>query len=91
MTVLFQDKGTYQTASAPINIAVVSVRFVAQATAADITTFLETYKGSILDVPRPGGFYRIHIAGPTVSQEELKKVTARMEKDRIVEMIAAPQ
>ena len=91
MTVLVENRGRYQTASTPTNAAVVAVRFVAQATAADITTFLETYKGTILDVPRPGGFYRIRVAGPTVSQEALKKVTARMEQDKIVEMIAAPQ
>ena len=91
MTVLVENRGTYQTASASTKGAVVAVRFVAQATAADITTFLETYKGTILDVPRPGGFYRIRISEPTVSQEEIKKVAARMAQDRVVEMIAVPQ
>ena len=90
-TVLVENRSIYQTASAPTNISVVAVRFVAQATAADITTFLETYKGTILDVPRPGGFYRVRIAGPTLSQDELKKVAARMAQDRVVEMIAVPQ
>ena len=90
-TVIVENRSIYQTASAPTKGAVVAVRFVAQATAADITTFLETYKGTILDVPRPGSFYRIRVAGPTVSQEALKKVTARIEQDKIVEMIAVPQ
>ena len=90
-TVLVETRSIYQTASAPTKIAVVTVRFVAQATAADITTFLENYKGTILDVPRSGGFYRIRISEPTVSQEEIKKVAARMAQDRVVEMIAVPQ
>ena len=91
MTVLVENRGTYQTASASTKGAVVAVRFVAQVAAADITTFLETYKGTILDVPRPGGFYRVRIAGPTLPQDELKKVAARMAQDRVVEMIAIPQ
>ena len=87
-TVLIEYRGIYQTASAPTKGAVVAVRFVAQATTADI--FLETYKGTIVDVPRPGGFYRVRITDPTLSQKEFKKVAARMSQDRVVEMIALP-
>ena len=90
-TALVENRGIYQTASAPTNEAIVAVRFIAQATAEDITTFLETYNGNIIDVPRPGGFYRVRIAGPTLPQDELKKVAARMAQDRVVEMIAIPQ
>jgi hypothetical protein len=90
-TVLVANRDIYETASAPTNEAIVAVRFIAQATAEDITTFLKTYNGSIIDPPRPGGFYRVRIAGPTLSQEELKKVAARMAQDRVVEMIAVPQ
>jgi hypothetical protein len=85
------NRGVYETASAPTNEAIVAVRFIAQVTAEDITAFLETYNGNIIDVPRPGGFYRVRIAGPTLSQEELKKVAARMAQDKVVEMIAVPQ
>ena len=90
-TVLVANRDIYETASAPPNEAIVAVRFIAQATAEDISTFLETYNGNIIDVPRPGGFYRVRIAGPTLSQEDLKKVAARMGKDRVVEMIAVQQ
>jgi hypothetical protein len=90
-TVLVANRSNYQTASAPTKIAVVAVRFVAQATAEDISIFLDTYNGTILDVPRPGGFYRIRVSDQTLSQEELKKVAARMAQDRAVEMIAVPQ
>jgi hypothetical protein len=90
-TVLVDNRSMYQTASAPTTSALVSVRFVAQATAADIATFLETYKGTIIAEPRPGGFYRIRISEPKLLPEELKRVAARMAEDRVVEMIAVPQ
>ena len=90
-TVLVANRDIYETASAPANEAVVAVRFIAQATAEKISTFLDTYNGNIIDVPRSGGFYRVRIAGPTLSQEELKKVAARMAQDMVVEMIAVPQ
>jgi hypothetical protein len=90
-TVFVANRGIYQTASAPTDGAVVAIRFTAQATAEDISTFLETYNCNIIDVPRPGGFHRVRIAGPTLSQEDLKKVAARMGKDRVVEMIAVQQ
>ena len=48
-------------------------------------------KGTILDVPRPGGFYRIRISDPTLSLEEINEVATRMAQDRVVEMIAVPQ
>jgi hypothetical protein len=75
-TVLVANRDIYETASAPANEAVVAVRFIAQATAEKISTFLDTYNGNIIDVPRPGGFYRVRMAGPTLSQEDLKKVAA---------------
>jgi hypothetical protein len=64
-TVLIENRGIYQTASVPTTSAVVAVRFVAQATAKDISAFLETYKGTIIEEPRPGGFYRIRVSDQT--------------------------
>jgi uncharacterized protein DUF6894 len=90
-TVLFQDKGTYQTASAPSPGAIVAVRFVAQANAADVTRFLEAYKGSIVDGPRSGGFYRIRISETPLPQDQLAKLAARMGQEKVVDFIAVPQ
>ena len=90
-TVLFQDKGTYQPASAPSTGAIVAVRFVAQANAADVTRFLEAYKGSIVDGPRSGGFYRIRISETPLPQDELAKLAARMGQEKVVDFIAVPQ
>jgi hypothetical protein len=62
-------------------VAVISVRFVVQATPADITGFLATYKASIIREPRGVGFYRVRVSDAG-SQEELSKLVARMGKKR---------
>jgi hypothetical protein len=46
-----EQSATYSTASAPTEGAVVAVRFVADAHAADITEFLETYRASLVGGP----------------------------------------
>ena len=90
-TMLLQDKGSYQTASAPSTGTLVAVRFVAHASAQDITTFLETYKGLIVDGPRAGGFYRIRISEKTLPPEDVRTITAGMAREKVVEFIAVPQ
>jgi hypothetical protein len=83
-----EPSATYSTASAPTEGAVVAVRFVADAHAADITAFLETYKASLVGGPRPGGFYRVSLADKALPQEELAKTVGRMTQERIVEFAA---
>jgi hypothetical protein len=91
-TVPLAEKGSsYQTASAPIENAIVAVRFVPQASLADITKFLDAYKASVVDGPRPGGFYSIRIADTTLPQEELAKIVGRIAQERVVEFAAVVQ
>jgi hypothetical protein len=80
--------GRYQTASAPTQGAVVAVRFVADARAADITEFLNTYKASLVGGPRPGGFYRLSLADQTLPEDELADVVRHMTQETIVEFAA---
>jgi hypothetical protein len=90
-TIALKNRGaTYQTASAPTNGAVVVVRFVAQATPADITGFLGTYKASVIREPRGVGFYRVRVSDAR-SQEELSKLVARMAQEKVVDFIAVEQ
>jgi hypothetical protein len=81
--------GNYRTASAPASGAIVAVRFVADARAADITEFLNAYKASVVGGPRPGGFYRLSIADGTPQQDELAKIVGQMAREKIVEFAAA--
>jgi Domain of unknown function (DUF6894) len=83
-----EQGATYRTASAPTEEAVVAVRFVADAHAADITEFLETYRASVVGGPRPGGFYRLSLTDKALPQEELAKTVGRMTREKIVEFAA---
>jgi hypothetical protein len=92
LTVLFtEQRGNYQTASAPTEGANVAVRFVSHANVADITQFLDAYKATIVGGPRPGGFYRLHIADTTLRQKELAKIVGRMAQEKVVEFAAVEQ
>jgi hypothetical protein len=86
-----QQRGSYQTASAPAEGAVVAVRFAAQASMADVTKFLEAYQASLAGGPRPGNLYRLSVGDTTLPQAELAKIVSRMAQEKVVEFAAAVQ
>jgi anti-sigma-K factor RskA len=61
------------------------VRFAREASAAEITRFLEDYKASLVDGPKPGGFYRVRIAMTSLAKEEIARIMTRMRQERVVE------
>jgi anti-sigma-K factor RskA len=61
------------------------VRFAREASAAEITRFLENYQATLVDGPRPGGFYRVRLAMTTLAKEEFVRVVSRMRHEPIVE------
>jgi hypothetical protein len=88
-TVLIIEPGRrYQTASAPTEGGIVAVRFVPDASAAEITKFLEAFNASVVGGPRPGGFYHLRIADRTLPHEELAKTVGRMAQETVVEFAA---
>jgi len=91
VTVVTEPGGGYQTASAPTEGAVLAVRFVPQASAADITAFLDAYKASLVGGPQPGGFYRLRVADTALPPDELAKIVGRMAQEKVVEFAAAAQ
>lgn len=96
-TVVMKDRDgtTYETASAQSTTTGGSfavVRFVAQANAVEITNFLGAHKATLVDGPKPGGLYRIRIAGPDMSRDELSKVIKQMQNEsKIVSFIAVAE
>src|SRR5215813_3684103 len=52
------------------------IRFAPQASADDVTKFLESNKATLVDGPLAGGLYRIRIAN--ASTDELNRIIARM-------------
>jgi hypothetical protein len=61
------------------------VRFAREASAAEITRFLEDYQATLVDGPRPGGLYRVRLAMKTLAKEEIARIMSRMRQERVVE------
>jgi anti-sigma factor RsiW len=85
----------YGTASAPANVTAdgtyALIRFAPQASAEDITKFLETNKLSIADGPAAGGLYRVRIAGTKLPRTELTRIIKTLQIDPVVGLIAVPE
>ena len=61
------------------------VRFAREASAAEITNFLQNYQAALVDGPTSGGLYRVRIAMTSLAKEEIGKIIDRMRHDHIVE------
>jgi len=92
--VLLNDGKTgYQTASAPTSSPAATgsyamIRFAPQATATDITQFLDANKLAVTGGPAPGGLYRVRVAMTGIPKAELEKVVKQLQQDKTVEFIA---
>lgn len=85
----------YQTASAPATVATEGsfalIRFTPQASAAEITRFLEANELSLAGGPAPGGLYRVRVAETRLGEDDLAARLKALQADRTVEFIAATQ
>jgi hypothetical protein len=86
-----QQHAGYQTASAPTEGAIVAVRFVPQASMADVTKFLAAYGASLAGGPRLGNLYQLRIADATLPPAELAEIAGRMSQEKVVEFAAVAQ
>src|SRR5205807_2604892 len=89
------EKSSYQTASYPTRIALAPgsyalIGFAPQATAADVTKFLETHKVSVVDGPRPGGIYTVRVSVTALPKGELSRIVKQMQDDSKVVRFAVP-
>jgi hypothetical protein len=95
--IALKDKGTggYETASAPSSAkgegAYALIRFQPQASAADITKFLETNKLSLAGGPSAGGLYRVRIAAAALPKDELARLVKTLQEDKVVGFIATTE
>jgi anti-sigma factor RsiW len=95
--ILLKEKsaGGYETAAAPKSVAgdgtYALIRFQPQASAADITNFLETNKLSIADGPSAGGLYRVRIAAKATPKADLDRILKTLQEDKVVGFIAVTQ
>jgi hypothetical protein len=90
------DMPTFETASAPIvtrGLEVDSyalVRFVPQASIADINKFLDDHDAAIVDGPKAGGVYRVRVAHGSLSRQQLSRAVKEFEADKSIVSFAAP-
>jgi len=92
---LIKTGGTagFETASAPSGDTgtVVLMRFAPQASASDITQFLDEDKLQIVTGPMPGGIYRIRISAAKLSKDDLAVAVRKLEGNKVVSLVATSQ
>jgi hypothetical protein len=75
----------YGLATAHRNGTFAMVRFARQASAAEITNFLQNNQATLVDGPTPSGLYRVRVAMTALAKEEVGRIIGRMRQDHIVE------
>jgi hypothetical protein len=85
----------YQTASAPASDqtagAFALIRFAPQASADDVTKFLEANKLSIAAGPMAGGLFKVRVAVTGLPKAELARIVKKLQEDKVVGFIAATE
>jgi hypothetical protein len=86
---------SYQTASAPTRSFTAAgsyalVGFAPQASAADVTKFLEDHQASVVDGPRSGGLYRVRVSAAALPKADLARIVKQMQADSKVVRFVAP-
>ena len=88
---------TYRTASAPTRSlgpagSYALIGFAPQASAADVTKFLDAHKATVVDGPKPGGLYRIRLSMSALPKADLARIVKQMQDDsKIVRFVAATE
>jgi hypothetical protein len=88
-----KPEGGFQTASGPETAgagrgAFALISFKPEATIADINSFLETHRLTLVDGPRAGGMFRVRIADAPLAQGEAEQTLARLRQDASVRFVA---
>lgn len=65
------------------------VRFARQASAGEITDFLQHYQAALVDGPTLGGLYRVRVATTSLPRGEVARIVGRMREERVVEYAVA--
>jgi anti-sigma factor RsiW len=82
------NQGVFQTASYPSTGTFVVVRFAPDASAADVTNFLESNHVAVVDGPKLGGMYKVRLSDSKLPKEEVGRVLARLQGDKVIGFIA---
>ena len=92
---LIKTGGTagFETASAPSSDtgSVALIRFAPQASATDITQFLDDNKLQIVTGPMTGGIYRVRVSATKLSKDDLAAAVKKLEGNKVVSLVATSQ
>jgi len=92
-----ESSPSFHTASAPTRSFAATgsyalIGFAPQASAADVTKFLEGHKVSIVEGPQGGGLYRIRVSAAALPKAELARIVKQMQDEsKIVRFVAATE
>jgi hypothetical protein len=67
------------------------VRFARQASAAEITSFLQNYQATLVDGPMPGGVFRVRLAMTALAKEDFGRIIEHMRHERVIESADASE
>jgi hypothetical protein len=67
------------------------VRFARQATAAEITSFLQNYQAALVGGPTAAGLYRVRVATSSLAKAEVAHLLQRMRQERVIELAEADE
>lgn len=89
---LKESEGEFTVASAPAQMEskeaqALLIRFAPNASADEITKFLDTYKVILME-PKPGGLFRVRVAVTGMPKEELGRVVKAMQENKAVGFVA---
>jgi hypothetical protein len=96
-SVVIKEKsaGGYEIASAPTTDpgvgAFTLIRFAPQASADDITKFLDANKLQVAAGPMSGGLYKVRVAVTWLPKGELARIVKKLQEDKVVGFIATTE
>jgi len=67
------------------------IRFAPQASADDVTKFLEANQFSIAAGPMAGGLYKVRVAVTGIPKAELARIVKKLQDDKVVGFIATTE
>jgi hypothetical protein len=92
-----ESPAAFKTASAPTRSfapagSYALIGFAPQASAADVTKFLDAHKAAIVDGPKPGGLYRIRVSAAALPKADLAAIVKQMQDEsKIVRFVTATE
>src|SRR5262249_11680314 len=85
----YSGQNTYGTVSLPTDRTYAMVRFAPEASAADITKFLEANKASVVEGPKLGGMYEIRVADTKLPKDQAEALIKKLQAEgKIISFIA---